>query len=122
VRLIPAGPPGRTSRKARAFTAEIGRLHADGYTSEAIRQALSNEGVYVSTATVRREVARFAKQCLTDANRQSTVTREPAPSTAQQPKPGPRAPALNSLSSRAAAEAFFDAHPSNPLLQYKGNP
>jgi hypothetical protein len=122
VRLSPADPPGRTSRKARAFAAEIGRLHLDGYTSEAIRRALSNEGVYVSTATVRREVARFASQRQTNAVRPIAVAREAAPHLAQQSEPDAKALPLRRLSSRDAAEAFFDAHPSNPLLRTKEIP
>jgi IS30 family transposase len=56
--LKPMGPPGRSTRKARAFEAEIGRLSRQGYNSEAIREALALAGVNVSRATVRREMRR----------------------------------------------------------------
>jgi hypothetical protein len=57
-RLTPKHPPGRSSRKARAFEAEISRLYAEGYSCEAIRVALADAGVCVSASTVWREVAR----------------------------------------------------------------
>lgn len=58
LRLTPRHPPGRSSRKARAYAAEIGRLHALGYTLDAIRTALADVGVIVSLSTVRREAIR----------------------------------------------------------------
>ena len=57
-RLIPRRPPGRCSRKARTFSAEIKRLRAEGYSFGAIREALAEAGVVVSTSTVQREAAR----------------------------------------------------------------
>lgn len=57
-RLVPRDAPGRSTRKARAFAAEIGRLHALDYTLEAIREALAGAGVSVSRSTVWREAAR----------------------------------------------------------------
>jgi hypothetical protein len=57
-RLTPRRPPGRSNRKARAFTEEIGRLHAEGYSFEVIREALADAGVIVSNSTVQREAAR----------------------------------------------------------------
>ncbi|MGE3854738.1 MAG: hypothetical protein AB7K09_23605 [Planctomycetota bacterium] len=59
LRLAPRRPPGRWQGKARAFAGEIGRLHAEGYTFEAIREALADVGVVVSNTTVQREVARL---------------------------------------------------------------
>jgi hypothetical protein len=58
-RLTPRRPTGRWQGKARAFAGEIGRLHAEGYTFEAIREALADVGVVVSNTTVQREVARL---------------------------------------------------------------
>lgn len=60
VRLLPNQPPGRCTRKALPFADEIRRLHAMGYTLEAIRQALSEVGVSVSRSTVHREANRRA--------------------------------------------------------------
>ena len=53
-------PPGRITRKARNFKVEIAQLRAQGYTLEAIRQALAGAGVQVSISTVRREASRHA--------------------------------------------------------------
>ena len=39
MRLTPRRPPGRFDRKALAFEPEIARLHIEGYSREAIRQA-----------------------------------------------------------------------------------
>jgi cytosine/adenosine deaminase-related metal-dependent hydrolase len=58
--LVPRCPPGRTNRKARAYSAEILRLRAQGYGLEAIREALADAGVHVSNSTVQREAARQA--------------------------------------------------------------
>lgn len=58
MQLTPRLPPGRKSRKALAFADEIRRLRALGYTNEAIRQALADAGVQVSSSTVHREATR----------------------------------------------------------------
>lgn len=60
VALKPRHGPGRVTRKARAFDAEIARLHSEGYTLNSIREALADAGVIVSTSTVQREVARLS--------------------------------------------------------------
>ena len=62
MRLDPKRPPGRSTRKALAFASEIARLHADGYSCEAIRQALEDAGLTVSRSTVIREVALLSKR------------------------------------------------------------
>ncbi len=51
MKLAPTGPPGRITRKARAFAAEILQLRNQGYTFEAIRAALAEAGVHVSSST-----------------------------------------------------------------------
>ena len=61
MRLIPKRPPGRANRKALAFESEIGRLHVQGYSCAAIREALADAGLTVSRSTVIREVARLDK-------------------------------------------------------------
>jgi hypothetical protein len=58
MKLLPTRPPGSNARKARAFAAEIRHLRAQGYTFEAIREALAGAGIHVSNSTVQREVAR----------------------------------------------------------------
>lgn len=60
--LVPIRPPGPAARKARAFAVDILRLRSQGYTFEAIREALAAAGVHVSNSTVQREVARAARQ------------------------------------------------------------
>ena len=80
-------PPGRLSRKALEFEPEIRRLHFDGHTSEAIRQALLDAGLAVSRSTVKREVARLAKRRPVDESRDTAVSRP-----SEQPAPRPLAP------------------------------
>jgi hypothetical protein len=58
-RLTPKHAPGRSSRKARAYAAEIARLHGLGYSLDAIREALADAGVSVSRTTVHREAVRL---------------------------------------------------------------
>lgn len=60
VKLVPLAPPGRITRKARDFEVDIVQLRAQGYTLDAIRQALNAAGVHVSISTVRREALRSA--------------------------------------------------------------
>lgn len=60
MQLTPRQPPGRKSRKARAFSTEIRRLRGLGYSTEAIREALADVGVHVSKSTVQREASRPA--------------------------------------------------------------
>ena len=62
VKLVPLAPPGRITRKARDFEADIVQLRAQGYTLDAIRQALNAAGVSVSISTVRREALRGAAE------------------------------------------------------------
>jgi hypothetical protein len=58
--LQPQLPPGRANRKALAYTHEIQRLRALGYTFDAIRLALLDVGVVVGLTTVKREAAHAA--------------------------------------------------------------
>lgn len=62
MKLVPIRPPGPNARKARAYEADILQLRAQGYTFEAIREALAAAGIHVSNSTVQREVARAASQ------------------------------------------------------------
>ena len=135
MKLAPTGPPGRITRKARAFASEILQLRAQGYTFEAIREALAGAGVHVSNSTVQREVARAAGRPPTvppvDAAashrgtrpRQSTggaPTHTPATSAAPAVPYDEDAPMLvRGLGGKETAEAFFSAHHSNPLLSTK---
>ena len=46
--LLPTQVPGRLTRKARHYLTQIVQLRAQGYTLEAIQQALADVGVSVS--------------------------------------------------------------------------
>ena len=116
--LTPRRPPGRLSRKALEFQPEISRLHFEGHTCEAIRQALLDAGLSVSRSTVKREVARLAKR------RPAAEARSAAVSLAsQQPAPRPLAPApshpfaSDPRSSKEIAADYVKSHPTNPLLR-----
>ena len=58
MRLVPTQSPGRGTRKARDFGTEIVLLRAQGYTLDAIRDALAKAGVHVTRSTVWREANR----------------------------------------------------------------
>jgi len=118
MKLAPKDPPGRSTRRARAFTTEIGRLRAQGYTFEAIRQALAEAGVAVSKSTVQREVARLTSS----PSLGSVVAAEsgmPEPDAA--PALFPAAPSLptGQLSGREIAEAFVSTRNTNPLFRHR---
>ena len=117
MQLQPKRPPGRADRKAAAYACEILRLRAEGYTYQTIREALADVGIELSESALRREVRR----------QQQRVVR-PAPDICP-PSPVPDAPSLpvpqalatapppsRGASGREIAEAFFNAHPSNPLF------
>lgn len=57
MQLTPTGPP-QGHRRARRYAAEMLELHRQGYTFEAIREALAGIGVRISNSTVQREIAR----------------------------------------------------------------
>lgn len=119
-RLQPKLPPGQRSRKARQFGVEIGRLHAEGYSIDTIRETLAEAGLVVSWSTVQREAARQARTA------QPRSIAKPPPNSTASPLRRPidgastlNAPAAEALllSGKAVAEAFFQAHNANPLLR-----
>jgi hypothetical protein len=125
--LTPKLPPGRSNRKALAFSTEIHRLRTGGYSFEAIRLALRDVGVDVSRTTVKREAARRPAISPLAQHRDgpqpvaSVVRSSPmAPGTV-----APRAsswPAAASFvgdarSGREIAEAFMKDRISNPLIR-----
>ncbi|MGN6828583.1 hypothetical protein [Paucibacter sp. M5-1] len=148
--LQPKRPPGRTDRKAARYSADIARLRGAGYTYEAIREALADVGVLVSTSALRREVRRLRQrppQIPAPPQRTPVAHADavpspssPSPSAAGSPlrpsqvAPLPRAPpgtpppdegmpaAPLVEHTRAAAEAFFTAHPSRLLHPHKDIP
>jgi hypothetical protein len=121
--LQPRREPGRSDRKAAAHASEILRLRAEGYTFEAIREALADVGIQLSESALRREVRRHQRP----ANGASSGAR-PAPRTFAAPTASPSqaaasvSSAVTGSSGRDIAKAFFDANPSNPLLRAKENP
>lgn len=127
VRLLPNQPPGRCTRKALPFVDEIRRLHAMGYTLEAIRQALSEVGVSVSRSTVHREANRRAAPAPLPAAIKPADEAGPARpallqsklTQAAEARNGSRATNTDSQSGKESAEAFFSAHHSNPLFPAK---
>lgn len=136
--LYPLRPPGSAQRKALAFAPEIQRLRGEGYTVEAIREALAAAGVVVSRSTVQREANRPARL----APKTSPVTADEASSaslTSVNP-PAPPAPDMAqplSVALEAKPETPFSSDPrssqqiaadfmrgvvTNPLLQPKKEP
>jgi hypothetical protein len=113
MKLNPKNPPGRTNRKALAFAVEIARLNKDGYSGEAIREALADVGVIVSKSTVQREVARLSRQALPAAQRDSAV---PSPASLPQTA-APHRLADEPRSGRDIAEGFVKGRITNPLIR-----
>ena len=113
MQLQPRREPGRRDRKAAAYAAEIVRLRAEGYTFEAIREALADVGIQLSESALRREVRR----------QRQPADRTPAIAPASSPPASvPAASVPTGSSGRDIAEAFFNANPSNPLLRSKESP
>ena len=108
MRLDPKRPPGRSTRKALTFASEIARLHADGYSCDAIRQALEEAGLTVSRSTVIREVSLSKKSgspplCLQPGTA-VRVTRQPATPTAASVTPSS---SPDGLTGKEIAAAFM---------------
>lgn len=128
MKLHPKRPPGRVDRKAAAYAADIAELRGAGYTYEAIREALVDVGVVASTSALRREVYRLRTLDLRSSLRTAPgPPPEPsAPSTARPSLSPAHDPSLNlsvgGTPARDVAEAFFNAHPSNPLLKSQEAP
>jgi hypothetical protein len=120
VRLQPKRPPGRADRKAAAYAAEIVQLRAEGYTYEAIREALAEVGITLSECALRREVRRHEKRTVGIPSEVHPAPQAPPgrPLTVTRPlATGP--PPSKDATGREIAAAFFDANPSNPLLPTK---
>lgn len=120
MQLQPKRPPGRVDRKAAAYAAEIVRLRAEGYTYEAIREALAEVGIELSECALRREVRRHERRTVgvsLDVRPPSRAPAVPSLSVMRPLATGP--PASPNATGREIAEAFFNANPSNPLLPTK---
>lgn len=120
MQLQPKRPPGRADRKAGAYACEIVRLRAEDYTYAAIREALAAVGIELSECALRREVRRHEKRtarAVPDVRPASPAPAALPLSVARPVTTGP--PPSKSATGREIAEAFFTAHPSNPLLAAK---
>ena len=122
-------PPGRLTRKARDFEAEIVELRAQGYTLQAIRQALAGAGVHVSISTVRREATRHAAPRPIEAPALAYVpgVRLPSPLPVSPvsvvpPRSLDTAAPAERLSGKDIAEAFALSQSTNPLIRAKEHP
>jgi hypothetical protein len=125
MRLIPTHPPGRSTRKARDFETEIVQLREQGYTLEAIRNALADAGVHVTISTVRREANRAAasQRVIPAPDAPATSARAPSPSSAAT-KGVPTAPVTPQVlperrSGKDVAEVFMRNRITNPLVRSK---
>lgn len=123
MQLQPKRPPGRADRKAAAYAFEIVRLRAEGYTYETIREALAEVGIALSESALRREVRRQQQRVVRmgpGASPPSPRPQVPAPPEPQALATGPLP--LSGTTGRQIAEAFFTAHPNNPLFPMKETP
>lgn len=99
MQLNPRQPPGRITRKARGYSAEILRLRAEGYTLEAIRLALLDAGISVTVTTVRREANRLPIRL------DETPADASLPALAEQPAEALAAPVATSPAPSSAAHS-----------------
>jgi hypothetical protein len=121
VQLQPRRPPGRIDRKAAAYASEICRLRSEGYTYEAIREAMADVGIELSTSALRREVRRFVALPAAATSAPPPAVVRVAPCPPHEPPPAPTVDPAG-LSSRDLADAFFEANPSNALRASKDTP
>lgn len=120
MQLQPRREPGRSDRKAAAYASEILRLRTEGYTFEAIREALADVGIRLSESALRREVRRHQRPADRASSGVRPASRTPATASASLPPgPAPVSSVPTGSSGREIAEAFFNANPSNPLLRAK---
>lgn len=116
MKLAPKHPPGRRTRKARAFEVEIRQLRAEGYTFEAIRAALADAGVLVSRSTVQREAARQALDAAAESD-DGAARNADTPMKRRPPVPALAPPRAEPLSGKEIAEAFVRNRITNPLIR-----
>lgn len=128
--LQPKRPPGRTDRKAARYAADIARLRSAGYTYEAIREALADIGLTVSTSALRREVRRLRRRpLLIPAAAQRTQVAQPhagpspsPPSSQPQPPASRPTPAQADQLPRAPPAAQphppDEATPAAPVIAH----
>lgn len=119
MQLQPKRPPGRVDRKAGAYATEILRMRSEGYTYAAILEALEDVGITTTEASLRREVRRPQKH-LSLARALHPHEAGAVPQPTETPDADTRVPPPEIAAGhrgRRVAEAFFEAHPSNPLFR-----
>ncbi len=96
------------------------RLRVEGYTYEAIREALAEVGIQLSECALRREVRRSEKRTVRAASDGRSTSQAPAAPSLSVARPSTTGPPLSkSATGREIAEAFFNANPNNPLFSTK---
>ena len=120
MQLQPKRPPGRADRKAAAYASEIVRLRAEGYTYEAIREALAEVGIELSECALRREVRRSERLAARSSSAVGSTSKAPDAQSPSLDRPlATVPPPSKSATGREIAEEFFNANPSNPLFSTK---
>lgn len=109
--LYPLRPPGSAQRKALAFASEIQRLRREGYTFEAIREALAAAGVVVSRSTVQSESNRPARLALKTA----PVAADKGEKARLNTETFPALPALPASAAARSLLASPEGKPDNPF-------
>lgn len=96
-------------------------MRAEGYTYAAIVEALEGVGIRTTEASLRREMKRPQQHLKrTPANASSGREPDASPSPTAKPHATAAVPAdapAPEARGRQVAEAFFNAHPSNPLFR-----
>lgn len=115
----PMQPPGRRSRKARAYVDQIRELHAQGYSIELIREALAEAGVTASWSTVQREAARPRDELANAApsHKNACGPRATRTSPPRAEVPSEASSISGDVSGKDFAEAFMNSRVSNTLLR-----
>lgn len=128
MKLTPTEPPGRITRKARHFEAEIAQLRAQGYTLAAICRSLAAAGVHVSISTVRREANRQAAPVpIAPLRAHPAAVLSTSPTVTSVPIAAAAAPLLSAglpdpPRAKDLAEAFARSKSTNPLVRAKEHP
>jgi hypothetical protein len=137
VQLAPKHPPRRRRFKLRAYSPEIHRLNAEGYTCEEIREALIEVGLVVSRSTVQREAARGRQRPAATSPTNSAAPKTdaglvsaPAPTSntsGREPQPSRAtsravAHADDPRTAKQVAEDFMKDQITNPLLHTERKP
>ena len=124
MQLQPKRPPGRVDRKAAAYVLEIVQLRSAGYTYEAIREAVADVGIELSTSALRREVRRHRARPVAAVPVAASTPRPIAPTLAPVTPPTLSPPIASRSTPNGPhgldlAEAFFATHTGNLLVHSK---